>query len=197
MSQPKGMNESPASTGTSALHDPTDWAVRLSHEEADRLRSARLKDEVALKQYALSITGGYVLLSAVGLVAAFSPTPPGQTKFILTMAAVFSLAAFASIVTNFGVRRSASWSRRPLIVLCYLVLPVPVLRAFGRSTLRLLRANKTPKLLSPEYEFLLRRTGSLNERTSFMTWFAIVLICLIIVSVIVIAQLPRELRHMK
>ena len=72
-----------------------------------------------------------------------------------------------------------------------------MIRAFGRSTLRLLWANKTPKLLSPEYEFLVRRTGSLNERTSFMTWFAVVLICLIIVSVIVIAQLPRELRHMR
>jgi hypothetical protein len=197
MSQPKGMNESPENAGTAAPQNPTDWAVRLSHEEAERIRSARLKDEAALNQYVLSLTGGYVLLSAVSLMAALSPMPPRQPEVMRIMATVFTSAAFASILTNFGVRRSASWSRRPLIVLCYLVLPVPVLRTFGRCTLQLLRANKMPRLLSSEYEFLVRRTESLNERTSFMTWFAIVLICLIIVSVIAIAQLPRELRHMK
>jgi hypothetical protein len=192
-----GINELPEDTGTSVPRAPTDWALRLSHEEAHRVRSARLKDETALKQYVLSLTGGYVLLSVVSLMAALTPTSPRQTNIILIMAAIFSSAALVSILTNYGVRRSASWSRRPLIVLCYLILPVPVFRAFGQSTLRMLRANKSPRLLSPEYEFLVRRTGSLNDRTSFLTWFVIVLICLIIVSVIVIAQLPRELRHMK
>src|SRR5207253_2334714 len=102
-----------------------------SREEAERIRSARLKDEGALRQYVLSLTGVYVLLSATSLMFAFSPMPPRQAAAIWIMATVFTSAAVASILTNYGVRRSASWSRRPLILLCYLILPVPIFRAFG------------------------------------------------------------------
>jgi hypothetical protein len=191
------MNESPENSATSTPHNAVDWVMRLSHEEADRIRSARRDDEAALRQYVLSLTGVHVLLSATSLMFAFSPMPPHQTAAVWIMASVFTSAAVASIFTNYGVRRSASWSRRPLIILCYLIRPLPVLGTFGRCALRLLQADKTPRLLSREHELLVRRTRGLNDRTSFMTWVAIVLICLIVISLIVIAQLPPEVRHMK
>src|SRR4051812_47104937 len=124
------MNESLENSATSAPYDAVDWAMRLSRDEAERIRSARREDEAALRQYVLSLTGVYVLLSAVSLIAALSPMPPGQAVVIRVLATVFTSAAVASMVTNYGVRRSASWSRRPLIVLCYLTRPLPVLGTF-------------------------------------------------------------------
>jgi hypothetical protein len=191
------MNESPENPAVPTPHNAVDWAMRLSNEEACRIRSARRPDEAALRQYVLSLTGVYVLLSATSLMFAFLPMPRGQAAATWIMASVFTFAAFASILTNYGVRRSASWSRRPLLVLCYVMRPIPILGSFSRCTLQLLRANTMPRLLSREFEVLVRRTSALNERTSFLTWVAIVLIGLIVISVIVIAQLPPEVRHMK
>src|SRR5262245_54030146 len=118
------MNESPDNPAAIPRHN-ADWVLRLSPDEAGRLRSARRQDEAALKQYVLSLTGVYILLSAASLMFAFSSIPPRQAAVTWIMASIPTLIAFASIATNYGVRRSANWSRRPLIALSYLILPFP------------------------------------------------------------------------
>jgi hypothetical protein len=83
-------------------------------------------------------------------------------------------------------------------VLCCLALPIwPFGTSFALAILRQIRKGEHPRLLSREYESLVRRTDRLNQRTSIMTWIALALICLLIVLVIVIAQWPAEMRHLR
>src|SRR5262245_33278010 len=99
------MNDSLENFAKPAPNDTVDWVMGLSQGEAERIRSARLKDEAGLRQYVLSLTGVYVLLSAASLMAAVTPMPPDQAKVVELTAIVLTAAAFVSIVTNYGARR--------------------------------------------------------------------------------------------
>jgi hypothetical protein len=162
------------------------------------MRAEYSKSEVALKQYTLCLVGLFFLLSAVGLVFLCIPKSTEQTVAVAAMTAVAMLAAVASLVVNWGVRRLAAWSRRPLIVLCLLAVPFyPIGTRLAIPILREIRRGTPPRLLSPEYEFLVRRTGRMTERTSLLTWIILFLICLLVLAVAWIARLPPEVRHMR
>jgi len=172
--------------------------AHLSPEEAQRVRSERLKTEAALKQDSLALTGVYLLLTAVGVAFLFAPMSDQETIIDATFTAVMTVATAVSIVVNWGVRRLAAWTRIPLTVLCVLALPIyGVGRPFALDILRLIRRGQPPRLLSREYECVVRQTTHLTERTSMLTWIALFLIFLIVAFVIMIAQLPPEVRHLR
>jgi len=167
-------------------------------EEAERIRATRLQAEAALKQYALALTGLYVLMSAAFVVALFVPMPPLQKSFVKVLAASLGALAAGSVVVNWGVRRLAAWTRIPLLVLCMLARLIPHFgRVVAREILREIQRGPQPRLLSREYECIVEQTSHMTERTSVLTWIALALICLLVALAVVIARLPPEVRHLK
>ncbi len=167
----------------------------LSNTTADP-RARRINAEVSLKQNMLCLVGMFSLLAVVSDFDVLITAAPEPDYVRTAMEIVFTFLATASIVVNFGVRRFASWTRLPLTLLAFMSLPlVPVGSVFGLLILKTLHLGKTPRLLTQEYEQIVRATPHLNQRTSFLTWFGVILLIILAISIVYLAQIPAELRH--
>ena len=164
---------------------------------AERIRSERLGAERALKQNVLCCVGVFVLLSVTMLIASYShQCSPRQKCIEIEMSCVLSAAALAGGCIYWGVRRLAAWSRVPLVVLCFLSLVLfPVGTVFGLLILMRVLVRRPPRLLSHEYEAIVRQTRHMDERTSLLAWVGLALIVILVIAVILIAQLPPEMRQ--
>lgn len=159
-------------------------------------RKRNLNAEASLKQNTLCLVGLFSLLAVVIVWDAVTRNSAQPDYIATAMAVISTFVAAASIVVNFGVRRFASWSRIPLTIMAFMSLPlVPVGSVFAILILTTLHPRKPPRLLTQEYEQIVRATPDLNERTSTLTWFAIILLVILAGSMVLIAQIPPEFRH--
>ena len=171
-----------------------DSDMMLSNPIASQ-QQRRFNDETSLKQNTLCLTGLFSLIAVTVDLNAFTAASPQPDHVLTTMAIMSTLVAAASIVVNFGVRRFASWSRTPLTILALMALPlVPIGSVFGLLIIKTLHLRNPPKLLTREYEQIVRATPELSDRTSFLTWFAVLLLITLAISMVFLAQIP-ELRH--
>ncbi|MCE9555054.1 MAG: hypothetical protein K8T91_17010 [Planctomycetes bacterium] len=173
-------------------------AQSVTRIRARQLRAANAGAERNLRQLILCLGGGYLVMAVVSYSASFSllgPTPPH--RYYLAMAIVYTLAMTATLVIGFGARRLAAWARKPLTVHCGLGLFLfPIGTMFSLPILWILYMRPKPRLLTPEYEQIVRDSGEPpGGRTSLTTWIGFALIIVLIVSLIAISLLPPEYRR--
>ena len=197
MQQTKSTDDNPYSP-PSEVEDAS-AAVSITHDYAKRIRASRRKQEENLKQLLLLMTGGMVLLSVVaslGAVGLMSNGPPTIVHYIL--AAGFTTLALLALVANWGARRFAAWSRTPLTILSIIaLLAFPIGTGLGSMILTAIYLGDHSKLLTKEYEAIVKATPEMKARTSVMTWVAIALLIGLVASFIVISRIPPEIRHMR
>jgi hypothetical protein len=180
---------------TSSISEPKPDRVVA---DAASTRESRKGEEANLKQDALCLVGNLVLLAAVQGVFVFQPQPSAQRALMIGLAVVTGCAALSGIVVYRGVRKLASWSRKPLAILASIsLLAFPLGTAFGVSVLLNIYSNRKPRLLSNEYEAIVRCTREMDDRTSKMTRLIVVLPILLLFAVIFAILVRPEHHHQR
>jgi len=173
-------------------------AQSVSRIRARQIRAANSGAERSLRQLVLCLGGGYLLLAGVSYTTLFAGIGPNsQQPFYLALGVTSTLALVSTLIIGFGARRLAAWSRRPLTVLCGLGLFLfPLGTILSLPILWILYVRRPPRLLTPEYEQIVRESGDPpGGRTSMTTWIGLVLFVVLIVSMFVISMLPPEFRR--
>ena len=121
---------------------------------------------------------------------------PKQTRRRGSQDSVEYLQFFIGIAINWGVRRFASWSRIPLTILALVGLAAfPIGTVFGGLILRAFCSPRQPKLLSKKYERIVKATPEMNDPTSAATWLFVFLLIVLVLAILLVSQIPPEIRH--
>ena len=173
---------------------PADDLPPNAPSHAARIREQCRTREAGLKQKTLCLVGFFVLFSVVANLGAFGLL--GPATMMVPLAVISTIAASAGIAINWGVRRFASWSRIPLIILAIVGLAAfPIGTVFGGLILLELYSPRQPKLLSKEYERIVKATLEMNDRTSGATWLVVFLLIVLVLAILLVSQIPPEIRH--
>lgn len=148
----------------------------------------------SLKEQVLLLAAVHSMLAIIATIVAFGGSNP--VALTIPLAAAFGAAAIFSLTIMPSVRRGEPKSRRPLLILCCLTLPVFPVSLFAVGILLLLLTGPQPHLLTPAFkrQFMANRPP---DRTSFATWFCLAAIAFIFLAVWIISQLPPEFRRPK
>jgi hypothetical protein len=188
--RPENPFASPLHGGKDAIAEPP--AIR----NARAMRSARLPLETDLKQNVLALLGVFVVMSAVCATMICSPESEAYDDVGIGLGAVMGVCTWLLLTILWSVRRMSAWTRRPLMIVAFVgVLLFPIGTAFAVNILRLLAKGPAPRLLSREYEQVVRQTPELNVRTSFLSWVGLILLCVLALAMYFVSQMPPELRR--
>lgn len=191
-----GIEVNPYASPAAVVQPPEAESVAVL--EARRFRRANAGAERGLRQYTLCLCG--VFLLAAGTLFMFWYTEQGapwQQWMMLAVGSVFAVATVTGLTVNVGVRRLAAWARTPLTILCAMGLALfPIGTFVSLPILWLLYQRRGVRLLTPEYERIVRDSGEPGAgRTLAVTWIGVVLLVILIVSLIFISMLPPEFRR--
>ncbi len=169
-------------------------------ERARRFRLEHLPAEFALKRSVFLLLVTWLVITLVAFVIPFNVTSEQGSWYIVLFRVQALLVTVVCCLAGWGVRRLAAWSRRPLLGLAVLCLPLfPLGTALGARILYLLTTGPEPRLLTPEYEQIVRIAGTIklpnSSRIRPFVWIVLALVVLIIGLVCLISRIPEEFRH--
>lgn len=157
----------------------------------DRLRQDNLLREREFREYVLFLESLLLGVTALGVV--YLLAVPNPRYRVLIVFAPPSVAALAGLFITWGVYRMQPWTRRPLVAMCLVGLPLfPFGTLFALRILQIAFTGKHPQFLTNDYYDIVQKTRHLNPRTSVLTWIGLVLIVVLLLSVAVIWMLPSE-----
>lgn len=176
---------------------PMVQATPVGTAQETHIRRQRRGIEAGLRQNTLCLVGIYVLLSAVAIVSTLGWWGAQPSIVSYASAISFTLASLTGIAVLWGVNRSAAWARLPLtmMAICGLLL-FPLGTIFAALILITLHVRAQPRLLSEEYERIVRATPEMNARMSVMGYVAMLLLVVLGVSIVIVSQFPPEIRRM-
>lgn len=187
----------PFASPASVEHPPE--AESVAKIQAVQIRLANAGAERGLRQWMICLCGGYLLMGGFSLMMwTDKSVPASQQQTSLIMAFVHLTALIIAIAIGMGVWRLKAWARLPLTLLCVvsLLLLFPIGLVVSPPLLWILYARRGVRLLTPEYQLIVRDSGEPpGGRTSGMTWVGVVLLLILIISEIVIRLLPPEFRR--
>jgi len=171
-------------------------------ERARRFRFERLPAEIALKRSVFLLLAVSLVITFVAFVVRFNVANEQGAWFVFFFRVQTVLVTAVCCLTVWGVRRFAAWSRILLQGLSVLCLPLfPFGTAMGARILYLLTTGPEPRLLTPEYEQIVRIAGPMKFENSshirLLLWGALglALVVLIIGLIYLISLIPEEIRH--
>jgi len=157
----------------------------ITTEGARQFRLDRLPAEAALRRTVLLLLAVSLVVTLVAFVVPFNVTSEQGSWYVFFFRVQTVLVTAVCCLTAWGVRRLAAWSRIPLQALSALCLPLfPIGTAMGARILHLLATGPEPRLLTPDYERIVRIAGPMKIQSSArirpFLWFVLALIVLII-----------------
>jgi hypothetical protein len=165
---------------------PEEVLVALAVDPAV-LRRQHLQHERGLRQ-GIGIATGIAALAPALLVPLAQDRLPLWS--LVAIAACVGLAGLIyGAVCYVGAAWDEPWAWRPVMALALMMLPLfPVGWLATLMILSNLLAGPSPKLLTPEYQYVVRHTPHLTPRTAFITWVVLTLFVAFVIVVIIAAQ---------
>jgi hypothetical protein len=161
--------------------------------EPEKIRQQHLLHERGLRQ-GIAIATGIVTIAPAFLVALGQQRLPFWS--LVAIAICVGLAGLVyGTICYIGAAWDSPWAWRPVIALglgTLLLFPVGWLATL--MILSNLLAGPSPKLLTREYQYVVRHTPHLTPRTSFITWVVLTLFVAFVVAVILVAQVSQNAR---
>jgi hypothetical protein len=169
-------------------------------EGARQFRIEHLSAEFALKRTVFLLLALSLVITLVVFVVPFNVANEQGSWYVFFFRVQTILVTAVCCLLAWGVRRLAAWSRLPLQVLAALsLLLFPLGTVLGARILYLLTTGPEPRLLTPEYEQIVRNAGPMklqkSSRIRPFIWVVLALIVLIIVLIGLISLIPEEFRH--
>ncbi|MCM2369479.1 hypothetical protein [Aporhodopirellula aestuarii] len=171
-------------------------------ESARRVRREHLPAEIALKRSVLLLLALSLIITLVAFVVPFQAANANVPWLVIFFRVQSGIVTAVCFLVAWGVRRGAAWSRVPLQVLAYLCFPLfPIGTALGARILYLLMPGSEPRLLTTEYEQIVRVAGPMKlqdeSHIRSVRWIAFMLACVVLIIglVYLISLIPEDIRH--
>lgn len=152
--------------------------ISSGSSDAEQVRELHLSHEASVKSIAVLYLLGslFGLLASIGWIMAGLDSQVGgraaeMAPILLTLGLIGIVLSIAQIVVAIGIRKLASWSRIPCVVLSVIgLLAFPLGTLINGYIIYLMLCAKGKMVFSPEYKNVIQQTPHMKYKTSIVIW---------------------------